>query len=64
MLCVMYIGPLVHPRLRGAAAGLFISRYRFISHYFSLFSLFLLFGWHPVTVVQYTFTHKRYIEQN
>jgi len=22
------------------------------------------FGWHPVAVVQYTFTHKQYIEQH
>jgi len=24
----------------------------------------LQFGWHPVAVVQYTFTHKQYIEQH
>jgi hypothetical protein len=24
----------------------------------------LQLGWHPVAVVQYTFTHKQYIEQH
>jgi hypothetical protein len=26
--------------------------------------IYMQLGWHPVAVVQYTFTHKQYIEQH
>jgi len=36
--------------------------YSFVIWYDIFFELQL--GWHPVAVVQYTFTHKQYIEQH